>query len=668
MNQAWLPPQGARIGVPSITLRNLSFLPALLPNYRLVPLELNPLRVDAVLGWGRKLPARGARRLAQTLGHSYLTAEDGFIRSVGLGKQRATSVCITLDDRGVYYDAASPSRLELMLAEVNDSDTRARATDMLELITRERLTKYNHLPDRPLCLGSSRGRRRILLVEQVEGDLSISGAFGEKSSFHRMLTDALADPHADVFIRAHPDVSSGRAKGSFANIVVPSRVGRIEGVLSPHAILDAVDEVWTVSSQLGFDALLRGLKVRCYGVPFYAGWGLTRDELLTPAAKGALDRRAKSRSRPLDRVDLVDVALLRFPLYTDPVLSLQTEPEAAIDRILLWRRHSEQWRGHTWYPNAPMHKRKMLRRYCDAPDASLSFGRTPKTVDRILQWGSKSSARCAKQVATPNISVEDGFLRSVGLGRPGNQPISLAFDSKGLYYDASRPSDLEILLEAGHFPPPLLARAERLRESILAANLTKYNLSGDVHADLLTMAGTRRRLLVIAQVPDDQSILLGMPTQPSNMALLKFVRDTNPGAFVVFKEHPDLVSGRRSGRTEKAEVLRHADHYAVEGAASAWIDFADEVHVRTSLAGFEALLRCKPVTCHGAPFYAGWGLTRDHVRINRRTRSCSLNELVAASLIQYPAYLHPKLSLPMEAEDAVAWLADQRRRQSAQRR
>ena len=65
----------------------------------------------------------------------------------------------------------------------------------------------------------------------------------------------------------------------------------------------------------------------------------------------------------------------------------------------------------------------------------------------------------------------------------------------------------------------------------------------------------------------------------------------------------------------------------------------DEVHVLTSLAGFEALLRWKKVTCYGQPFYAGWGLTDDIVTPVRRTRRLTLDELVAGALILYPTYV-----------------------------
>jgi capsular polysaccharide export protein len=85
----------------------------------------------------------------------------------------------------------------------------------------------------------------------------------------------------------------------------------------------------------------------------------------------------------------------------------------------------------------------------------------------------------------------------------------------------------------------------------------------------------------------------------------------------------------------------------------------DEVHVNTSLAGFEALLRGKQVTTYGVPFYAGWGLTRDLGPVPaRRTARRSLDELVAAALLLYPRYLDPITGLPCPAEVVVSRLTN----------
>ena len=77
----------------------------------------------------------------------------------------------------------------------------------------------------------------------------------------------------------------------------------------------------------------------------------------------------------------------------------------------------------------------------------------------------------------------------------------------------------------------------------------------------------------------------------------------------------------------------------------------------TSLAGFEALIRDKPVGVHGIPFYAGWGLTDDRMAVPRRTRRITKEMLGAAALILYPFYIHPLSAMPCTPEELVEEIA-----------
>jgi len=67
----------------------------------------------------------------------------------------------------------------------------------------------------------------------------------------------------------------------------------------------------TLTSLSGFDALLRGKAVTTYGLPFYAGWGLTTD--MAFAATSCFARR----TRQLSLDELVAATLLRYPVYWD---------------------------------------------------------------------------------------------------------------------------------------------------------------------------------------------------------------------------------------------------------------------------------------------------------------------------------------------------------------
>jgi capsular polysaccharide export protein len=256
------------------------------------------------------------------------------------------------------------------------------------------------------------------------------------------------------------------------------------------------------------------------------------------------------------------------------------------------------------------------------------------------------------------LRLEDGFLRSVGLGADLIQPMSWVVDGCGMYYDATRPSDLEHLLTETKFTSEMVARAAGLRQRIVAEGLTKYNVG---IAGWQRPAGAKKVILVPGQVESDASLAYGAPDIRSNIGLLQAVRLENPKAYILYKPHPDVMAGLRARGAREEEALRWYDEQVVDVSMGVLLTAVDEVHVLTSLAGFEALLRGRAVTCYGQPFYSGWGLTRDIVPHTRRRRSLTIDELVAGALIAYPLYLsrtNDALITPERAlDELVAWRA-----------
>ena len=288
-----------------------------------------------------------------------------------------------------------------------------------------------------------------------------------------------------------------------------------------------------------------------------------------------------------------------------------------------------------------------------------SSGFFRKSTDRDVQgavaiWRSKASPDVVERLdrqGTPLVEVEDGFLRSKGLGADCIPPLSITVDRLGPYFDPAQPSELESLLEHGRFDQSLIARARILRETIVAAGLGKYEQGGAI---LDRFDATKRHILVAGQVEDDRSILTGGAGLASNLDLLKRVREREPDAYLIYKPHPDVVAGHRKGNIPEHMCRKFVDKVVTEGSISSLIAMVDEVHVNTSLAGFEALMRHKDVTTYGVPFYAGWGLSRDLGPVPaRRTVLRSLDELVAATLLIYPRYLDPVTGLPCPAEVVV---------------
>lgn len=260
------------------------------------------------------------------------------------------------------------------------------------------------------------------------------------------------------------------------------------------------------------------------------------------------------------------------------------------------------------------------------------------------------------------LRIEDGFIRSVGLGADLIRPVSWVVDDMGIYYDATRPSRLERILAETAFDDAALRRAEALRVRIVASRLTKYN----VGAGAWQRPGNGRRVILVpGQVETDASIAFGAPKDVCqvrrNMDLLRAVREANPDAWVVYKPHPDVLAGLRVKGLDEDAALRWCDEQVIDVSMGEMLDGVDEVHVLTSLAGFEALLRGKRVTCYGQPFYAGWGLTEDVAPLPRRIRRLSLDELVAGALIEYPRYINRRgqLTMPEQAlDDLLAWRAE----------
>ena len=152
-----------------------------------------------------------------------------------------------------------------------------------------------------------------------------------------------------------------------------------------------------------------------------------------------------------------------------------------------------------------------------------------------------------RQAEDALLRVEDGFLRSVGLGANLVQPLSWVIDRRGMYYDATAPSDLEALLEAGRFEPPLIARARALREAIVASGITKYNVGAGLWQ---RPSRAQRVVLVPGQVENDASIAWGAPGVRTNLDLLQAVRESQPDAWIVYKPHPDVLAGKRPGHAD----------------------------------------------------------------------------------------------------------------------
>lgn len=281
--------------------------------------------------------------------------------------------------------------------------------------------------------------------------------------------------------------------------------------------------------------------------------------------------------------------------------------------------------------------------------------------DLILIWGRKSFVDVEEYANHNNLKilrVEDGFIRSVSLGSDLTQPYSLVLDSRGIYFDPTIESDLEYMLNTYDFDSVLLQRARALKDHIVSSKLSKYNIYENKNLDL---PKDRNIVLVPGQVEDDASIRYGANGM-TNLELLKQVKSNKPDSYIIYKPHPDVLSGNRVGHITENEALKYCDRVVTEVGLDSVLVYANEVHTMTSLVGFEALMRGISVTTYGIPFYSGWGLTFDKRTCTRRTRKLDLDALIASTLILYPVYIHPETRKKCQVEDLIEVLKIQKNR------
>jgi capsular polysaccharide export protein len=422
----------------------------------------------------------------------------------------------------------------------------------------------------------------------------------------------------------------------------PPALDVVSGSVDPWHLLSGADEVIVDSNdELALLASLAGVPVTCVGGGRFEALG-----------RGGADARREAFRRQVDDG-------LRF---ANPFTREDMDPTAAIELCAYWRKLIDSNRGTTAAIGFAFWKRPTVAPLLWAGTGDVPFVSKLTAAaagERIAVWKTRTDPATMAKLEDGDaqlIEVEDGFIRSTGLGANCVPPLSIIVDHLGVYFDPSRSSDLERLIEEGNSAPDVLDRARQLRELIVELGVSKYGMG---RSRLERRVPGMRHLLVPGQVEDDRSVMCGGGAIRTNLQLLQKVRDNNPDAYIIYKPHPDVEAGHRKGAIPDGLCLTLAQEIVTAESISSLIELADEVHVNTSLAGFEALLRNTAVTTYGVPFYAGWGLTRDLGPIpDRRMARRTLDELVAAALLLYPRYLDPATGLPCPPEILVRRLSE----------
>ncbi len=611
-------------------------------------------------GWGRKKSGRFALGCKNIFGGTLTLYEDGFIRSVGLGVEDSPSFSVVEDNVGIYYDAIVPSQLENILNTYNFSSDRTlmqAAIEAMELIKEQHISKYNNAPNVDTEFRIKYGmtkvdnNEKILIVAQTSGDSSLDYGLAGKFSTKQMIDDATCEnPKASLYLKIHPDVLSGKKNSDICIDDIPINCTIIDKDINPISLLKNIDKVYTKTSGMGMEALILGKTVVCYGLPYYAGWGLTQD-------KQSCHRRTKK----LTIEELFAGAYILYTQYYNPYSQKKFDIIETIKSIMKYRTIYKQNEGNLYFFGFSRWKRRFTIPFfysskkhniifCTGLEDAISKGLGSHS--KIYIWGKKPFFDVETYAKKQNISlyrVEDGFIRSVSLGSDLTKAYSLVIDSRGIYFDPTQSSDLEHILNIYEFDDTLLQRSKDLRTYLIENKISKYNIYRDKELKLDNLTEGQKVIMVPGQVEDDASIIFGADGM-SNLELLQQTRENAPNAYIIYKPHPDVLAGNRKGNIDTDAALQYCDIIIKEASIDSILQVSDEVHTMTSLVGFEALMRGKKVYTYGMPFYAGWGVTHDAKTCDRRIKTRTLEELIAATYILYPRYIHPNTNQLCEVE------------------
>ena len=231
----------------------------------------------------------------------------------------------------------------------------------------------------------------------------------------------------------------------------------------------------------------------------------------------------------------------------------------------------------------------------------------------IYIWGYKAPQYFIEYVREQNLDIfflEDGFIRSSPDDDSSAPPLSIVMDSQAPYFDTTRPNDLTDLIANFDFEQDNYdeAWAKEMLDYYVSHRVSKYN--HQPYVDVAPIYGTKnkRRILVLGQVPYDDSLKYGGGEGITLLDVVNKAIKENPNAQIIVKPHPmtlDDLSTINTLAELNCLVLTQSIHLVDA------LETIDHVYTITSLGGLEALLRGKKVTVLGRPFYSTWNLKKN---------------------------------------------------------
>ncbi|PCM55993.1 capsule biosynthesis protein, partial [Campylobacter sp. BCW_8712] len=227
--------------------------------------------------------------------------------------------------------------------------------------------------------------KKVLIIAQTGKDASLEFGLAKDFKTVDMIKDAIKEnPDSKIYIKIHPDVLSGKKQSDLVINSLPKECILITENFNPIVLLEFFDKVYTKTSGMGFEALMQECECICYGMPFYAGWGLTKDKL---------ECKRRMQKRSLEEVFYA--AYILYSEYFNPYLNQKSNIFDTIQTLAKYKDIEKVNSNRLFMLGFTLWKRHFIKPFFKAKDNEIIFLNSINSLvryklkedDKFFIWG-----------------------------------------------------------------------------------------------------------------------------------------------------------------------------------------------------------------------------------------------------------------------------------------
>lgn len=608
--------------------------------------NINENNKDITISWENDILNTNNKpilRLTSGIISSYLTKEE--------------TLSIYKSTNGIYFDSTQDNNLDLLLRSSwqPDSEDIYIANLSIEMIKKYRITKTNEYPDVSFSFFSNNEFPNILLIDQIIDSPKVILGNSNEQTFNDMLLSVFHSyPNYNIYVKLHPDTINHNKEGYLQKLLKKYSlldyplIHVINENYNVISFFDFVEEIFVVTSQVGFEAILRDKKVTCYGLPFYSGWGLTND------------MQVSKKTKPnRNTVELFVAIMIKYTKYLNPFTKKLGTILDLLEYISLQKRHSLNKKAIIFNTNKnnSLLVKKLFKNYSEVNSLSNFHKHEDKPI--IFTDHIHSYEKLSKDY--PSSFIREGFLFPNSLNN--KKASSIILDYSGAYFNPSIYSDLDFLLNYEYFTEYEYLIAEKFLinyEKQLSTLLSKE--SSENLLKIINNSSNKKIVFIIGQDENSELLFYGKQDNiQNNFQLISEVCKKTSNSLIIYKPPSNGINkyyslfNSNSLQTLKNLANKNNNSFYIEKKLSflKCISLSEEIHTINSNFGLDAIIQSKKVFTYGLPFYGGYGLTNDMYSYPKEKSSLSILDLILGTYIYYPIYYMNGNSFFMNANNTL---------------